>query len=73
MSQAHLAKPQLRHLHRTHATKSLLIMSVISLTAGFLYKALVSDPAAKRVEDFYKSYDPEASLKRMNDAGLMQS
>ncbi|CAK9796568.1 hypothetical protein ANTPLA_LOCUS885 [Anthophora plagiata] len=40
---------------------------------GLSYKFLVSNPHERRVEEFYKTYDPVKSLQRMNEAGLMES
>ena len=73
MSEGRLAKPQLRNLHVSKVKKSLGIAIVLSGTTGLLWKTLVSDVYERKVEEFYKTYDPMKSLQRMNEAGLMES
>ncbi|XP_078044935.1 cytochrome c oxidase subunit cyclope [Augochlora pura] len=73
MSEGRLAKPQLRNLHVTYTRKSLVVMLAVTISCGLAYKLGVADPQARKIEQFYKTYDPEASLKKMNAAGLMQS
>ncbi|XP_017762418.1 PREDICTED: uncharacterized protein LOC108552411 [Eufriesea mexicana] len=60
-------------MHITKTKKSLVIVTAIVSVVGLAYKILVSDAYEKKVEDFYKTYNAEASLKRMNEAGLMES
>ncbi|XP_076643207.1 cytochrome c oxidase subunit cyclope [Halictus rubicundus] len=73
MSEGRLPKPQLRNLHITHTRKHLIGMLIFGLGSGAFYKIVFADAASRRIEAFYKTYDPEASLKIMDEAGLMQS
>ncbi|XP_076376932.1 cytochrome c oxidase subunit cyclope [Megalopta genalis] len=73
MSEGRLEKPQLRNLHITYTRRSLGLMLGGTIISGIIYKLAVADPQARQIEEFYKTYNAEASLKKMNDAGLMQS
>ncbi|XP_029036894.1 uncharacterized protein LOC114873111 [Osmia bicornis bicornis] len=73
MGEGRLAKPQLRNLHLTRIKKSLGIMVGIVTAVGLGYKLFVIDVYERKMEEFYKHYDAEKSLKRMDEAGLMQS
>ncbi|KOC62414.1 Cytochrome c oxidase subunit 6C [Habropoda laboriosa] len=73
MSEGRIPKPQLRDLHITKAGKSLGIGVVVAVGCGITYKLCISNPHNRKVEEFYKTYDPMKSLKIMNDAGLMES
>ncbi|XP_033199037.1 uncharacterized protein LOC117238712 [Bombus vosnesenskii] len=73
MSEGRLPKPQLRNLHVSKVKKSLGIVTVLCATVGITWKTLVSDVYERKVEEFYKTYDPMKSLQRMNEAGLMES
>lgn len=73
MSEGRLAKPQLRNLHVSKVRGSLMRVAVLCATAGLTWKMCVSDVYERKVEEFYKTYDPMKSLQRMNEAGLMES
>ncbi|CAK9828124.1 Cytochrome c oxidase subunit 6C [Anthophora retusa] len=73
MSEGKLVKPQLRRLHFSKLKGTLIRTVGIAVGTGLIFKVLVCDPHERRVEEFYKNYDPIKSLQRMNDAGLMES
>ncbi|KOX76310.1 Cytochrome c oxidase subunit 6C [Melipona quadrifasciata] len=73
MSEKRLPKPQLRGLHVTRIKRSFAIAGLLCATTGMAWKLLVIDTYNQKVEDFYKTYDAEKSLDRMNKAGLMES
>ncbi|XP_017890840.1 uncharacterized protein LOC108631435 [Ceratina calcarata] len=73
MGEKRLAKPQLRDLHLSRVRKNMGIMLTVSALGGLAFKLLVSDVYERKFEEFYKTYDAEASLKKMNEAGLMDS
>ncbi|XP_076288835.1 cytochrome c oxidase subunit cyclope [Lasioglossum baleicum] len=73
MSEGRLKKPELRNLHIAYTRKHLIGMILFSFGWGAFYKLVYTDPASRRIEAFYKTYDAEASLKIMDEAGLMQS
>ncbi|CAK9800081.1 Cytochrome c oxidase subunit 6C [Anthophora quadrimaculata] len=73
MSEGKLAKPQLRNLHLSKLKGTLVRTVGIAVGVGLIYKFLVSNPHHRRVEEFYKTYDPVKSIERMNNAGLMES
>ncbi|XP_015586608.1 cytochrome c oxidase subunit 6C-2 [Cephus cinctus] len=68
-----LPKPQLRNLLISNTKKHLVAMVIVSISSALTFKYLVADPRKQKYADFYKTYDAEKSLKRMIDAGLMQS
>lgn len=49
-----VAKPQLRGLLTSQIKKNLVIMSVLSIGSGLLYKIFVCDRRKQRYVDFYK-------------------
>ncbi|XP_076748749.1 cytochrome c oxidase subunit cyclope [Xylocopa sonorina] len=73
MAEGRLPKPQLRNLHLNGVKRNLVVSLVVTAISGIAYKLLVNDPYERKVEEFYKNYDPMAALKVMNEAGLMQS
>ncbi|KYQ49863.1 Cytochrome c oxidase subunit 6C [Trachymyrmex zeteki] len=68
-----IAKPQLRGLLTSQIKKNLVVMMVVSISAGVAYKIFVVDKRKRKYAEFYKTYDAEKQLKIMNEAGLMQS
>lgn len=68
-----LAKPKMRGLHVQYIRKSIISATITVAVFGVLYKFLVMDARKKQYEKFYKTYDDEAQLKIMQEAGLMQS
>ncbi|XP_076664804.1 cytochrome c oxidase subunit cyclope [Andrena cerasifolii] len=73
MSEGRLAKPQLRNLHIAQVKKGLIGAIALSLVVTFSLKFLVTDAQERKIENFYKTYDPAKALEVMNNAGLMQS
>ena len=73
MSEGRLAKPQLRNLHIAQVKKSLVGGLALAFIATLSLKLLVTDVQERRIENFYKTYDPAKALEVMNNAGLMQS
>ncbi|KAF3425034.1 hypothetical protein E2986_13276 [Frieseomelitta varia] len=73
MSEKRLPKPQLRGLHVARIKRSFGIAALICVVTSVSWKVLVMDTYNRKVEDFYKTYDPMKSLDRMNKAGLMES
>ncbi|XP_076227312.1 cytochrome c oxidase subunit cyclope [Nomia melanderi] len=73
MSEGRLPKPNLRNLQASKARGNFLQLALSCIAVGAAYKFLVADVTQRRIEEFYKTYDPDAALKVMNDAGLMHS
>ncbi|CAL7944378.1 unnamed protein product [Xylocopa violacea] len=73
MSEGRLPKPNLRNLHLSGVKKNLIVSVMVTAISGIAYKYLVNEPYERKVENFYKTYDPMAALKVMNEAGLMES
>ena len=73
MSEGRLAKPQLRNLHIAQVKKGLVGALGLSLIATLSLKFFVTDVQERKIENFYKTYDPAKALEVMNNAGLMQS
>lgn len=68
-----LEKPQLRYLLAGQVKFHLFGMIAFVSSCGLMYKALVKDPRKKKYEEFYKTYDMEASFKKMCKSGYMVS
>ncbi|KAI4497130.1 hypothetical protein M0802_007876 [Mischocyttarus mexicanus] len=68
-----LPKPNLRNLLLRKVKIAFVGMVIFSSITTLSYKIFIGDARKKKYEDFYKTYDPEASLKRMCDSGYMQS
>lgn len=66
-----LPKPQLRGLLRSYLKKHLTIAVVLSVAAGYAWKALVADPRKKAYAEFYKTYDPDEHYEAMKKAGVL--
>ena len=73
MPEGRLAKPQLRNLHIAQVKKGLVGALTLSLIVTFSLKFFVTDVQERKIENFYKTYDPVKALEVMNNAGLMQS
>lgn len=73
MGEGRLAKPQLRNLHIAQVKKGLVGALALSLAFTLSLKFFVTDVQERKIENFYKTYDPAKALEVMNNAGLMQS
>ncbi|XP_043488034.1 cytochrome c oxidase subunit 6C-like [Polistes fuscatus] len=68
-----LPKPNLRNLLLRKMKIAFIGMAVSSTITTLAYKVFIGDARKKKYEDFYRTYDPEASLKRMCESGYMHS
>ncbi|CRK89743.1 CLUMA_CG003370, isoform A [Clunio marinus] len=68
-----IPKPILRGLHNAQIKRNLVIAGVLVTVVTVAVKYLRNEPRKRDYAEFYKTYDPEKSFKRMVDAGLLQS
>ncbi|XP_031780483.1 cytochrome c oxidase subunit 6C [Nasonia vitripennis] len=73
MAAGTIAKPQLRRLLESKIKTAITGACIVSIVTGVAWKFGVSDPRKRQYAEFYKTYDPEAKLKIMCEAGLMES
>ncbi|XP_076182365.1 cytochrome c oxidase subunit cyclope [Ptiloglossa arizonensis] len=73
MSEVRLAKPQLRNLHMARAKRTLPMVMAGTLAVGLVCKILMCDRFENRLEEFYKTYDAEATFKKIQASGFMDS
>ncbi|XP_033225038.1 cytochrome c oxidase subunit 6C-like [Belonocnema kinseyi] len=68
-----IPKPPMRRMHINQVKKQLVGMVVFVGIGTMIFRQLYVERRKKRYDEFYKTYDCDAALQRMNDAGLMQS
>ncbi|KAK2588791.1 hypothetical protein KPH14_001667 [Odynerus spinipes] len=68
-----LEKPQLRNLLLSHVKFHFFGMIAFAGGCTLLYKFLGADVRKRKYEAFYKTYDPDASFKKMCESGYMDS
>ncbi|OXU18513.1 hypothetical protein TSAR_008562 [Trichomalopsis sarcophagae] len=73
MAAGTITKPQLRRLLESRIKSAIIGACLFSVATGVAWKFGVSEPRKRQYAEFYKTYDADAKLKIMCEAGLMES